>query len=353
MSLITGDDKSLDRYRNILAAISAHEQKTFFYSIIRALSKRHLSGSDSSQNNRIDGAKARGGVAALLVAFTQSIPSVQDLLVDWLVGTAAEAVNYNHNTHRAVVAALSLDNGEPFYFSALCYGLWSLTRPDDESTSNELRTLGGQALHQAYPYSTSRRFVNAWFVPSYCLCFVVNAQISLLLAGYSYRHDRRALETLSKSSVYLNAISNRLAASSPRARFLGMVLGNAVSALVDPEDKRMKFTAEELNSSDGQWYINLTNVEDTIGLIKDLKPLEASSVKSLGKRARPVTSNAKPTKLTKPPNASSKIISIEEINDSSESESDDLPMYGKPDSDPSDEDEDPTLVQRDRPTAPV
>ena len=132
-----------------------------------------------------------------------------------------------------------------------------------------------------------------------------------------------------------------------------MVLGNAVSALVDTEDKRMKFTAEELNSSDGQWYINLTNVEDTIGLIKDLKPLEASSVKSLGKRARPVTSNAKPTKLTKPPNASSKIISIEEINDSSESESDDLPMYGKPDSDPSDEDEDPTLVQRDRPTAPV
>ena len=182
--------------------------------------------------------------------------------------------------------------------------------------------------------------------------FIVNTQISLLLAGYSYRHNRRALETLSQSSVYLNAISNRLAASSNRARFLGMVLGNAVSGLVDAEDKRMKFTVEELNSPDGQWYINLTKVEDTIGLVKDLKPLEASSVKSLGKRARPVTSNTKPTKLTKPPNASSKIISIEEINDSSGSESD-LPMYGKPDSDPSDDDEDPTLVQRNRPTAPV
>ena len=132
-----------------------------------------------------------------------------------------------------------------------------------------------------------------------------------------------------------------------------MVLGNAVSELVDAEDKRMKFTAEELDSSDGQWYINLTKVEDTIGLIKDLKPIEASSVKSLGKRASPVTSNAKPTKLTKPPNTSSKIISIEEINDSSESESEDLPMYGKPDSDPSDDDEDPSLVQRNRPTAPV
>ena len=132
-----------------------------------------------------------------------------------------------------------------------------------------------------------------------------------------------------------------------------MVLGNAVSELVDAEDKRMKFTAEELDSSDGQWYISLTKVEDTIGLIKDLKPIEASSVKSLGKRASPVTSNAKPTKLTKPPNTSSKIISIEEINDSSESESEDLPMYGKPDSDPSDDDEDSSLVQRNRPTAPV
>lgn len=174
-----------------------------------------------------------------------------------------------------------------------------------------------------------------------------------MLAGYSYRQDPKALVDLSRSSVYLNAISNRLAASSPRARFLGMVLGNAVSELVDAEDKRMVFTTEELNSSDGQWYTRLTEVDDTIGLIKDLKHVEASSAKSLGKRSRPVTSSAKPTKLTRSPNASSKIISIEEINDSSESGSDDLPMYEKPDSDPSDEDEDPTLVQRNKPTAPV
>lgn len=174
-----------------------------------------------------------------------------------------------------------------------------------------------------------------------------------MLAGYSYRQDLKNLVNLSRSSMYLNAISNRLAASSQRARFLGMVLGNAVSELVDAEDKRMAFTTEELNSSDGQWYTNLTKVDDTIGLIKDLKPVEASSAKSLGQRSRPVTSNVKSTKLTKPPNASSKIISIEEINDSSESESEDLPMYEKPDSDPSDEDEDPTLVQRNKPTAPV
>ena len=174
-----------------------------------------------------------------------------------------------------------------------------------------------------------------------------------MLAGYSSRQNSKALVDLSRSSVYLNAISNRLAAASQRARFLGMVLGNAVSELVDAKDKRMVFTAEELNSPDGQWYTNLTKIHDTIGLIKDLKPVETSSAKSLGKRSRSVTNSAKSTQLTKPPNASSRIISIEEINDSSGSESEDLPMYEKPDSDPSDEDEDPTLVQRNKPTAPV
>lgn len=147
MGLITGDDRPLDKYRYILAGLSAHEQKTYFYSVIRALSKRHLSVSDSSQNNGDLEAKARGGVAALLVALTQSTTSVQDLLVDWLVGTSAEAVKYNHNTHRAVVAALSREKGEPFYSEFLCYGSWSLSRPDYESTTKELGTIWGQTLH--------------------------------------------------------------------------------------------------------------------------------------------------------------------------------------------------------------
>ena len=147
MGLISGDDKPLDKYRYILAGLSAHEQKTFFYSMIRALSKKHLSVSDSSRNNGDIEAKARGGVTALLVAFTQSTPSLQDLLIDWLVGTSAEAVNYNHNTHRAVVAALSREHGEPFNSNFLCCGLWSLSRSDRESTTTEFGTIGGQALH--------------------------------------------------------------------------------------------------------------------------------------------------------------------------------------------------------------
>ena len=157
---------------------------------------------------------------------------------------------------------------------------------------------------------------------------------------------------LSRSSIYLNAVSNRLAASSQRARFLGMVFGTALSELVDPKDKRMAFSVDEMNSSDGQWYRSLTKVNDHVGSIEDLKSASAPSTQSTlqPSKLRKSNSSAGPKTKAQP---RSKVISIEEIDDSSGSEDEDLPMYEKPDSDPDDEDEDATLVQRDRPTAPV
>lgn len=180
----------------------------------------------------------------------------------------------------------------------------------------------------------------------------VNAQVVLMLAGYAFRADKTDLMDISRSSIYLNAISNRLAASSQRARFLGMVVGTAVSELVDPKDKRMTFSADEINSSEGQWYRGLTKLNDRLGSIKDLKlgtapPIKPSTQLSMSVN---VSNSAKPRSQAQ---STSKVISIEEIDDSTESETEDLPMYEKPDSDPDDEDEDPTIIQRDRPTAPV
>ena len=174
-----------------------------------------------------------------------------------------------------------------------------------------------------------------------------------MLISYVSRVDKMALIHLSRSSVYLNAVSNRLAASSPRARFLGMVYGTAMSELVDPQDKRMTFSAEEMNSSEGRWYKSLTSVNDPIGSIEDLKHTLALSINAGTKTTKLASSNGKSTKSTGPANKKSKILSIKEIVDNSESETEELPMYEKPDSDPSDEDEDPTIVQRNRTVAPV
>ena len=156
-----------------------------------------------------------------------------------------------------------------------------------------------------------------------------------------------------QSSQYLNAISNRLAAFSSRAKFLGMAVGTALSELTDPPDRQMNFGAEELGSPDGRWYRNLPTISDIIGDIEDLKAASSPSQSPL--KVAKVSTEKKREKTAAPAKPTSKIVAIEEIRSDSEpdTEDEDLPMYEKPDSDPSDEDEDPTLVQRNKPTAPV
>lgn len=153
-----------------------------------------------------------------------------------------------------------------------------------------------------------------------------------------------------RSGSHLSVVSNRLAASSPRARFLGMVIGEAMSSLVDKGDKIMDFKIEDTKTSEAKWYKSLVNVSDTIG---NLEPLKSTFVPKISKATK--AAKTKPVSKPNPLKGNSKIISIEEIEDDDEVESDDdgLTPYAKPDSDVEDSDEDPTLVIRNKPTAPV
>lgn len=174
----------------------------------------------------------------------------------------------------------------------------------------------------------------------------------MITAGYIQREDAQELSNIVRSSLYLSAISNRLAASSPQASLLGMITATALSGLVDPKDKQMNFSMEEVHSAEGQWYQNLTKQNDVIGSISNLKPVTGV----LGKwQSGSPNSRATKSKTLKPPSsaATSKIISIVELDNNSESEDDDLVSYEKPDSDPEDSEEDATLVERGRPVAPV
>ena len=154
-----------------------------------------------------------------------------------------------------------------------------------------------------------------------------------------------------RSGSYLSLVSNRLAASSPRARFLGIVIGEALSSLVDKEDKRMDFKMEEMSSSDAKWFKSLTTVSDSIGSLDILK---SQAITKVLRERKPDTSQQKTEIRAAHPNGS-KIISIEELSSSSagDSDSDGLIPYNKPDSDASDSDEDPTLMRPNKPTAPV
>ncbi len=176
----------------------------------------------------------------------------------------------------------------------------------------------------------------------------VQTQDLLLLIGHLHKLKENWLRDLARSSLYINAISNRLAASSSRSRFLGMILGTSVSELIDPADRRMTFGAEEMETDDGKWYRSLIRIFDRIGSLEDLKISKES--KSLGEHAKIPRAVSVPRKIEP---SQSKVVAIEEVEEDSESSDDDIPVYQKPDSDEEDEEEDPTLIQRDKLSPPV
>lgn len=168
-----------------------------------------------------------------------------------------------------------------------------------------------------------------------------------------------AVTEMSHSSLFLNAVSNRLGASLPRARYLGMILGTCVSHLVDAEKSALKFDEEDMETAEAKWYHGLVNLKDEVGSIESLKALthRSDSKETLSSQRHGPPLSQRSTKATtakRKMEQISRVISIQEVQDTSESEDEDgLVPYEKPDEDPSDSDDDPTLVNRSKPIAPV
>jgi telomere length regulation protein len=135
-----------------------------------------------------------------------------------------------------------------------------------------------------------------------------------------------------------------------------MIIGTAISQLIEEPGKAMKFDLEEMEGDEATWYLSLVNPSDKIGSLDSIKIPKSMSKKPgpAAARAEARTSAARP--LGKSNQCTTKIVAIEEIGNLDEEdvdEDDDLIPYEKPDEDPADEDDDPTLLQRNKPTAPV
>ncbi|KAL4800755.1 telomere length regulation protein-domain-containing protein [Aspergillus venezuelensis] len=183
-----------------------------------------------------------------------------------------------------------------------------------------------------------------------------NTQVILLAAGYLQRLDPSELKSIGRSGVFLNTVSNRLAASSSPARFFGMLIGTAISQLIEQPGKAMKFDLEEMESSEAARYLNLLHTRDEIGSLDSIKTPSDTLNQPRQAPAKKSASAAAARDPGSPSHGTASIVAIEEIEDSDEEkddDDDDLIPYEKPDEDPSDEDEDPTLIQRNKPTAPV
>ena len=181
----------------------------------------------------------------------------------------------------------------------------------------------------------------------------MHTEVLLLSAGYVARLSPIKLNMLLRSGPYLSAISNRIAATQVRARFLGMVVGESLSALVDSGDKKLDFHMEEMETDDAERLKALTRVQDEVGPVDSLlsedaanfpQPQSAPAARKPARKKPKVS--AEPISTTKPQAI------IEEIDSSGEEEDEDLAPYAKA-SDPEDSDEDPTLVQRNRIKPPV
>lgn len=136
-----------------------------------------------------------------------------------------------------------------------------------------------------------------------------------------------------------------------------MIVGMAISQQIEPPGKAMKFDLEEMESEEAKWYLNLVNVKDSVGSVETLKLKKPSETQRKPKKAKKDILS-RPSNRDRPQlgGHTSKVVSIEEITEDSEKEEeedDDLFPYEKPDSDAEDSEDDPTLINRSKPTAPV
>ncbi|ROT37249.1 telomere length regulation protein [Sodiomyces alkalinus F11] len=324
--LLLSSGHGADSFMRLVGNISQLEQKRILYAVLKYLAETFLNklGSTDSPESR----RVISGAAAVIEKLVGSEESRKNHLIVWLTGSTGAGLGDAIGIRRAVLAVLARDK-------------------DSIGTVLEksLNQFGDQLYIRHSPVLQQE----------------AHAQVLLLSAGYVYRSSPLRLRMLMRSGSYLHTISNRLDASQSRAKFLGMAIGEALSALSDSSQNKLDFQMEEMDTREAIWYKSLTNTSDDIGTIEDLgrtptpEPEDAGAhtSKATGPKAPPSAAPPKraAAKKAAPPRTTGFI--IEEIEDSDESDEDDIIPYPKPSSDPEDSDDDPTLIRRDKPKAPV
>ncbi|EEH42837.2 uncharacterized protein PADG_07657 [Paracoccidioides brasiliensis Pb18] len=314
--LLQGDALS-DRFGILLDNLRRHHLILVFKSVLHDLEKSYLRPFLSEAESPLgdpDKQKLISGIAALVALMVRDRDFLRAQLNEWLA------------------SGLEVNIGGIDFRRALLASYGNQQEPLLEILGKALEIFGDKLYIKHTPTSGQE----------------ANTQVILLAAGYVCRLSTDLLRPITQSGTYLNAISNRIAASSPRARFLGMVVGMSLSKLVDLPGKEMKFDIEEMEGEEAKWYMSLPNVEDGIGSIDDLKHRDPQPAPKMPKRH---VSKVLTNKQQVPSQATSKNLSIEEISE--ESGDDDFLPYEKPDTDPSDSEDDPTLINRSKPSAPV
>lgn len=193
-----------------------------------------------------------------------------------------------------------------------------------------------------------------------------NIQVILLCSGYIHHVAPVSLKSVLQSSLYLNGITNRIATQSPRARFLGMVVGETLSELADEKGMKLDFHIEEMQSEEAVRWKGLASVADKVGNVQELDRVGGAEWKTEGdietSKKRVITLSQVREGMDEDEYVVEVVEGgVEEADEKQDSSStsdeggaDRFKPYPKPDSDPEDsDDDDPVLVNRKKVSPPV
>ncbi|KHN96479.1 uncharacterized protein MAM_05768 [Metarhizium album ARSEF 1941] len=291
--------------------------KKVIYTLLEHLSQKFLNQLVLEDTKPVEEISA---VAGVLDAVIQNDAGRKTHLLTWCCSPSGAGLGYGIGIRRAVVAVLAKDKG----------GITSLLEKSLNQFGDELYIKHTAILQQE-----------------------AHAQVLLLSASYVAKFCPIKFTKLLRSGSYLRTISNRIASTNARARFLGMCVGEALSALVDNNTKKLDFHMDEMESAEAQWLKGLSQVSDPVGPVQSLLSSLPLSQKPTKPPQQPFQKQQFKKKQRHKPTVSEPVPKaiIEEV-DSSDDEVDNLPTAAKS-SDDEDSDDDPTLIQRNKPKPPV
>ncbi|QPC74837.1 hypothetical protein HYE68_005589 [Fusarium pseudograminearum] len=313
--LLLSKDDSVQTFTRV-ALNQPRSSKKVIHLLLHHLSLKYLNHLTLDDNSPDDNVSA---VAGLLKELALNDQFRRDILIEWCASSSGAGLGDGVGIRRAVIATLSQDRE----------AITSVLEKSLAQFGDELYIRHSAMLQQD-----------------------VHTQILLLAAGYMHRISPMKLTLLMRVGTYMTTISNRIGATQSKAQFLGLVVGEALSSLIDDNKQRLNFKMEETDTEEAQQLKGLTKISDPVGPIDPIlsniateptiqkrKPTTSSKpVQKKAKKKKPIIKEVKPKAI------------IEEIDSSEEDE--DFAPYSK-DSDPEDSDDDATLVQRNKPKPPV
>ncbi|QDS68262.1 hypothetical protein FKW77_010626 [Venturia effusa] len=327
--LVLEETGAMSSFKQLIQSLHSYEQRSVLKSILRCVSKMsEVAKDDPWQWSVLEtNAPEIAGSAAVLNGFLFDNEILLDYLVELLTRLESSPMIGPCTLQRVVLACIANDNDR----------IASVMEKSMEQFGDQMFVKHAPMVQQE-----------------------ANARILLISSGYVHRKQPMLFFTLAKSSTQMRSVSNRLKSTSPRARWLAMVVGMSMSNLTDKEGGKLAFTDPILETPEAQWYRRLTRVNDAIGRIDDIRKqalaqhIDSTShsvpMKNIARHSN--TSKTKTRPRQEPSKSGISGPRIIELDDEDE-EDDGLVPYKKPDSDPEDDDEDSTLVQRNKPKAPV